>query len=122
MFDDIPPAKGDDPVSESEESQDENQTVGELESGSKTIPEVNEEPDAAASLPYGRPGLTEPSSLEKLSEHDVADISDSDEISVLLNEHDATDLEDHDEEQQIELPDELPILPLKDTVVYPSSV
>ncbi len=43
-------------------------------------------------------------------------------MGVLLGEHAAADLEDQDEEQQFELPDELPILPLKDTVVYPSAV
>ena len=43
-------------------------------------------------------------------------------IGDLLSDHDAGDADDREEEQQVELPDELAILPLKDTVVYPSSV
>ena len=43
-------------------------------------------------------------------------------MSDLLSEHDAVEIGERDEEQQVELPDELPILPLKDTVVYPSAV
>src|SRR5262249_31264509 len=43
-------------------------------------------------------------------------------IGDLLGEHGTVDADERDEELHVELPDELPILPLKDTVVYPSSV
>ena len=126
MNDDTPPANGSDHGTPPEQTgQNENQTIDEQVNDVEPLHPSKEEPDAAKPLPYGRPSLIDTSSLGGASEDDGQDISDepeSEQMGVLLGEHAAADLEDQDEEQQFELPDELPILPLKDTVVYPSAV
>jgi ATP-dependent Lon protease len=116
MFDDTSPT-GDDQSTPSHEpdSVDEPVTGGSGSSSESseqddTAPPLSNTPSDAASDPYSSETTPEPDTLT------------TDPITAFLSDHDVGDLEEHDEELQVELPDELPILPLKDTVVYPSAV
>ncbi|MGO8950931.1 MAG: endopeptidase La [Ktedonobacterales bacterium] len=116
MFNDKPHANDENQSIQS----DDNQTADEPVTDSPPDSPANEEPDSMRSLPHGPSAQADPSPLDRLGEQE--DESESGPITVLLSGHDASDLDDNDEERQVELPDELPILPLKDTVVYPSAV
>src|SRR5215469_16367481 len=115
MFDDIPPT-GDDQSTPSHtpDPVDEPVSVGSGPESSgrddDTSQPTSDTPSDSPSDPYSSETTPEPGT------------SSTDTIAAFLSDHDIGDLDEHDEELQVELPDELPILPLKDTVVYPSAV
>src|SRR5215831_17523991 len=126
MFDEPPPVRDDETTNE-----DENRIVDEPVSDTGYAPPTDtnvtpEEPPAEEVTPEEPPAEEPPAEEPPAEELPEVVLEESTErnvpvgfsISDLLNEGDA----DEREEEQVELPDELPILPLKDTVVYPSSV
>jgi ATP-dependent Lon protease len=126
MFADIPPQSEEkNPSPHEDETSDEPTTVTgeELPAVSSTSTKVESDSggpgDNAPSPERETPPPSATTYAEESSETDIpADFSMSD----LLSEHDVAEIAERDEELQVELPDELPILPLKDTVVYPSAV
>ncbi len=77
-------------------------------------------PDSAP--PDAEPPLDEAPTEPPPETPETPETPDSEPVAVELPMPRAVVRDDDDEEMRVELPDELPILPLKDTVVYPFAV
>jgi ATP-dependent Lon protease len=123
MFEDIPPQSDEkNPSPHEDETSNELTTVTGEEEPVVPTTSTGAEPDSGGTGDTATSPEDEtlpPSPAEESSESDMP-VSYS--VSDLLSEHDAADMGERDDDEQVELPDELPILPLKDTVVYPSAV
>src|SRR5579859_4202631 len=91
---------------------------------------AREQAPPTAELPDSESPDTEPPVDETPAEQppatpatpDTPELPDSEPVAVELPMPRAVVRDDDDEEMRVDLPDELPILPLKDTVVYPFAV
>jgi ATP-dependent Lon protease len=88
--------------------------------GTEIEPPTAELPDRAPL--DNAPPVDEPPAEQPPETPETPETPDSEPAAVALPMPRAVISDDDDEEMRVELPDELPILPLKDTVVYPFAV